>query len=167
MLKLAGASLILLSPIFYAVSAYLKYFRTDRKLGAFIDLLTFSAGEIQSELVALPDLAQRMEQEGPKELRLFWHKIYSDLSSKKYPFAEIWRQALRAEGLYPGVEKILDKYPGVIRSYNTEQIHRDLMYLTKELEEERIALRQLFRRDFKMRTGVQISAAFLLMILLF
>ena len=167
MLKLTGAALILLAPVWFAASAYGKHFRRDRKLTAFLDLLTLSAGAIQSELVALPDLARRLAREGPLELRPFWNKICAALSSQQQPFEVIWRQTLREEQLGAAIEKILDKYPAVIRSYNAEQINRDLMYIQKELEEERLMLRRLFRRDFKMHTGIQLSAAFLLMILLF
>lgn len=167
MLKLMGAVLILLAPVWFALSAYGRYVRRDRKLTAFLDLLSLSAGAIQSELMALPDLAQRLAREGPQELRPFWKKICMALSVKKQPFEEIWRQTLREEHLGSSIETILDKYPGIIRSYNTEQINRDLMYIQKELEEERLTLRRLFRRDFKMHTGIQLSAAFLLMILLF
>lgn len=167
MLKLTGAALILLAPLFCAAAVYLRQRRTDRTLAAFLELLSFSAGEISSELLTLPELARRLEEEGAAELRPFWQKLRAELVQKRRPFEEIWHSALRGECLSPAAVQILEKYPGAVRSYDTEQIRRDLRQLQQALEEERSALRRSFRRDFKIRTGLQLSAAFLLMILLF
>lgn len=167
MLKLFGAGLILASPVWFSVSRYGAHLRQDRLLGAFLKALELCAGQIRCSLTALPELAVLMKKQGPEELRPFWNTLQEGLSENRADLDALWQNALAETGLSPQACRILAAFPWALRSYDTDKITRELGRLGEELAQYRRETAVVFRRDFKMYTGVQVSAALLLMILLF
>ena len=166
MLKLCGAALILCAPALFALFRYGNYLRQDRLLAAFLDTLTLSSERIRSDLTALPALAAYLEQNGSPGLRLFWKKLRQGLEREDAELENLWRCGLAELDLRIQDLQVLEAYPRVLRSYDTEQVCRELLRMNAELEVRRREMRQRFRRDFKAQTGVQVSAALLLLILL-
>ena len=78
----------------------------------------------------------------------------------------LWRRGLEELDLAVQEQQLLEAWPRVLRSYDTEQVTRELLRMGAELEGRRRALERRFRRNFKAQTGMQISAALLLLILL-
>ena len=155
-----GASAL---PVYFRCRVHL---RQDRLLAAFADTLTFSAERIGSDLTALPVLAADLEQNGPIALRSFWKQFRQGLEQGGDEPDVLWRASLSATGLHREEIGILEAYPGILRSYDVERVKRELLRMRAELESHRRELRQRFQRNFKAQTGVQISAALLLLILL-
>ena len=167
MLKGIGALLIVLAPVLFSVSAYRAQFLNDRVLAAFTETLEFCAAQICVQRRALPELSQSMAQKGPVVLRSFWHAIDSSLQKKPQDFDQVWQRELRRTTLPPEAYPILDAYPNVLRGYDTHQVAQALRRMQSELGACRREKQRIFRRNFKTRTGLQVSAALLLLILLF
>lgn len=166
MLKLCGAALILCAPVLFALSRYGNYVRQDRLLAAFSDTLILSSERIRSDLTPLPALAAYLEQCGPPGLRLLWKQLRRGLEQEGAELEELWHLCLIKSGLCMQDLEVLKAVPRVLRSYDTEQVSRELLRMRAELEEHRRELHKQFRRNFKAQTGLQVSAALLLLILL-
>ena len=167
MLKGFGALLILLAPIWLSVSSYQKQRRNARLLELFEESLAFCAGQISAQRRALPELSRRMARYGPDALRPFWRSVCRALEENQADLDRIWTSALHETALDMEAIRLLEACPGILRSYDTQQVTQALGKLQSALEAHRLEKQRIFRRDFKMHTGLQVSAALLLLILLF
>ena len=167
MLKLWGAVFIFSAPILFSISKYTTQMIENRMLSAFCEMLELSIVQIRCNLAALPRMVEVMEEKGPSLLDSFWNHIKQELCGKDVSFQQIWTRTLESLELPKEAESILKMYPDALRSYDTKQVIDTLQKMQAELESYRLDTYRRFQRDFKMHTGVQISAALLLMILLF
>ncbi len=167
MLKLWGAAFIFSAPIIFSFSKYTAQMLQNRILLAFSEMLELSIVQIRCNLTALPCMVEHMEKNGPYLLREFWGGIKRGLGRKDTSFDHVWTQALSTLELPNEVESILAVYPDALRSYDAKQVIHTLQKMQSDIETYRGVAHRKFQRDFKMYTGVQISAALLLMILLF
>ena len=167
MLKLWGAGLIVLSPVLLALSRWAKHWQEDRLLEAFLEALDGCMGSIRCEHTALPVLSAHMAQQGPVLLRSFWRQLCHAMEERDAEPVRLWRQELDYVGLPEAAQRILEPFPAALRSYDTEQVLYALERMAVALEEYRNKEAGSFRRDFKTHTGLQASAALLLLILLF
>ena len=167
MLKALGALLLMAAPMGFALSAYTTQLRRDRLLAAFLKSLEQCAGQIRCTMTALPSLAEHLSQQGPEELRSFWWCLRSGLLQSEVDLGHLWRDALLDLGLSTQARQILSAVPQILRSYDAERIAQELLRLSDDLAQHRQDAAETFRRDFKAHTGMQLSAALLLLILLF
>ena len=167
MLKLWGAALIVLSPVLLALSRWGQHWREDRLLEAFLEALDGCMGSIRCEHAALSVLSAHMALQGPMLLRSFWQRLCHAMEERDAEPARLWRQELERVGLPEEAQRILEPFPAALRSYDTEQVLHALERMAVSLEEYRHRAAGAFRRDFKTHTGLQASAALLLLILLF
>ena len=158
--------MILMAPALLAWARYRHYIRQDRLLEDFQEALTLSAERIRADLAALPALAAYLEQWGPAGLQPFWKGLRRGMQDKDMELDIPWRRGLEELDLAVQEQQLLEAWPRVLRSYDTEQVARELLRMGAELEGHRRALERRFRRNFKAQTGMQISAALLLLILL-
>ena len=100
-------------------------------------------------------------------LRSFWQRLCHAMEERDAEPARLWRQELERVGLPEEAQRILEPFPAALRSYDTEQVLHALERMAVSLEEYRHRAAGAFRRDFKTHTGLQASAALLLLILLF
>ena len=162
-----GAGLIVLSPVLLALSRWAKHWQEDRLLEAFLEALDGCMGSIRCEHTALPVLSAHMAQQGPVLLRSFWRQLCHAMEERDAEPVRLWRQELDHVGLPEAAQRILEPFPAALRSYDTEQVLHALERMAVALEEYRNKEAGSFRRDFKTHTGLQASAALLLLILLF
>lgn len=167
MLKLWGAGLILTAPVLLSLSRWSERRRQDKLLDAFCKALELCAGQIRCSLTPLPDLAALLERHGPETLRPFWQTIRQGISCVDADVDALWRDALSETGLPAQVLALLAPFPQALRSYDTDKIVLELERICAETAQYRVQEAETFRRDFRLHTGIQTSAALLLLILLF
>ncbi len=167
MLRLWGAGLILAAPICFSLSRWMARQQQDKLLAAYIQTLELCAGQILCDLTPLPELAVLLARQGPEALRGFWQTLREGLSQTDYSAESLWRAALAGTSLSAAAREILAPVPQALRSYDTDQIVRELGRIRMELTQYRARMSETFRRDFRLHAGVQVSAALLLLILLF
>ncbi len=166
MLKVCGALMILTAPALLAWARYRRYIQQDRLLKDFQEALTLSAERIRADSAALPVLAAYLEQWGPARLQPFWRRLRRGVQNGDVDLDILWRQGLADLDLAAREQQLLEAWPRVLRSYDIDQVARELLRMGSELEVRRRALERQFQRNFKAQTGIQISAALLLLILL-
>ena len=164
MLKLCGALLLLCVPVVLALGRYWAYRRRMDTIAALLQMLSFAADHICSQLLPFSALAEVQAEQGPERLRQFWQRLMQEMQSGGDP-DPVWQRELQR--IVPQEEfRILQYYPALLRSYDADQVAREITQLRAALEACEREVRGRFRRDFKARTGVQVAAAALLLILL-
>ena len=165
-MRLVGAGFILAAPILLTLAVCCGYRRNQRITEAFERAIENGAEQISAALLPVPKLIATIGME-QGVLADFWQEISCGIGKEDSDFCEVWTTALQNLEL-PGTEQeILLRFPVVLRSYDAEQIVRELQRITAELHTCRRRREMTFQRDFKARTGVRFSAALLLLILLF